>query len=130
MRSKITKRILKRTPEDVNIYVKKYADLTVLIHDIMEEKGIKQKDLAIRMDKKPSEISKWLSGAHNFTIQTICKLEAVLGEVLLFVPKRKKFISSKRSMFSLTVMRPHVEEIDESKFKHGVVKPFSEPKIA
>jgi hypothetical protein len=41
------------------------------------------------MDKKPSEISKWLSGEHNFTLRSLAKLSVELGEPLMEVPKRK-----------------------------------------
>ncbi|MBK8153775.1 MAG: hypothetical protein IPK61_12500 [Saprospiraceae bacterium] len=41
------------------------------------------------MDKKPSEISKWLSGEHNFTLRSLAKLSAELGEPLMEVPKKK-----------------------------------------
>ncbi|WP_302105488.1 helix-turn-helix transcriptional regulator, partial [uncultured Duncaniella sp.] len=41
------------------------------IHNILEEQGLKQKDLATMLNKKESEISKWMRGTHNFTIETI-----------------------------------------------------------
>lgn len=45
--------------------------------------------MAEKLDKKPSEISKWLSGEHNFTLRSLAKLSAELGEALLEVPKKK-----------------------------------------
>ena len=89
MRSKIFQEILDKTPVDVEIYVRLYADLVVRINQILREKGYTQKSLAEKLDKKPSEISKWLSGEHNFTLRSIAKLQAELGEPLLEVPKRK-----------------------------------------
>ena len=38
------------------------------------------------MDKKPSEISRWLNGGQNLTLKSIAKLEAVLGETLIEIP--------------------------------------------
>jgi len=38
------------------------------------------------MGKKESEISKWLSGTHNFTIETIAKIQGELKEVLIVIP--------------------------------------------
>jgi transcriptional regulator with XRE-family HTH domain len=87
MRSKIAQRILNRTPKHTHIFIDKYADIVVLISRLLKSKGITQKQLAENLGKKPSEISKWLSGEHNFTLETICKLEAELGETLLVVPK-------------------------------------------
>lgn len=35
--------------------------------------------------KKESEVSKWLTGTHNFTLKTIAKISAVLGEPIVEV---------------------------------------------
>lgn len=88
MRSKTVDRLLKSTPKDVEIFVDWYADLVVRIHQLLREKGITQKELAERLDKRPSEISKWLNGEHNFTLRSLAKLSAELGEPLLEVPAR------------------------------------------
>lgn len=65
------------------------VDLSFLIvdriHSILEEKGLKQKDLANMLGKKESEISKWMIGTHNFTIETISSIENVLGLPILQV---------------------------------------------
>ena len=53
------------------------------IHAILEERGLKQKDLANMLGKKESEISKWMRGTHNFTIETISSIENVLGQPIL-----------------------------------------------
>ncbi len=53
------------------------------IHDILESKGLKQKDLANLLGKKESEISRWMRGTHNFTIDTIASIEESLGEAIL-----------------------------------------------
>ena len=41
-------------------------------------KNWSKKELANRMGKRPSEITKWLSGTHNFTIETLFDLEHLL----------------------------------------------------
>jgi transcriptional regulator with XRE-family HTH domain len=89
MRSKTVDRLLKNTPKDVEIFVDLYADLVVRINQLLRENDINKKELAEKMDKKPSEISKWLSGEHNFTLRSLAKLSAELGEPLLEVPKKK-----------------------------------------
>ena len=90
MRSKTVDRLLKSTPKDVAIFVDLFADLVVRINQLLREKGITKKELAEKLDKKPSEISKWLSGEHNFTLRSLAKLSAELGEPLLEVPKKKE----------------------------------------
>ncbi|HXS59048.1 MAG TPA: helix-turn-helix transcriptional regulator [Hanamia sp.] len=84
MRSKIAKRIQDETPEEVRIFVRQYTDIVVRINEIMQAKGYTQKDLADKMQKKPSEINKWLKGNHNLTLKTLAKLEAELGEPIIF----------------------------------------------
>ena len=67
--------------------VRRRVDLTFLIvdriHSILEEKGLKQKDLASMLGKKESEISKWMRGTHNFTTDTITSIENAQGTPIL-----------------------------------------------
>jgi ribosome-binding protein aMBF1 (putative translation factor) len=56
------------------------------IDDVLTAKRWTQKLLADKMQKRPSEISKWLSGNHNFTLETIAQIESYLGIQLLAVP--------------------------------------------
>lgn len=69
--------------------VRRRVDLSFLIvdriHSILKEKGLKQKDLANMLGKKESEISKWMRGTHNFTLETISSIENVLGIPILQV---------------------------------------------
>ena len=85
MRAKFLQEIIDETPKDVEIFVRWYADLTVRINRILKEKAISQKDLAISLGKNPSEINKWLKGEHNFTLRSLAKLQAELGEELIQV---------------------------------------------
>ena len=55
------------------------------IHEILEEKGLKQKDLAQRLGKSEAEISKWMRGTHNFTIDTLVSIEDALGAPVIQV---------------------------------------------
>ena len=69
--------------------VRRRVDLSFLIvdriHTVLEQRGLRQKDLASMLDKKESEISKWMRGTHNFTIETISQIEKVLGAPILQV---------------------------------------------
>lgn len=73
----------------VSSEVRRRVDLSFLIvdriHEILKEKGLKQKDLANMLGKNESEISKWMRGTHNFTIDTISSIENVLGIPILQV---------------------------------------------
>jgi transcriptional regulator with XRE-family HTH domain len=109
MRSKVFQRILDNTPKEVDIFVDWYADLAIRINQLLCEQNITRKELAEKMGKKPSEISKWLSGEHNFTLRSLAKLSAELGEPLLEVPKRKPhttFVSGySRSLHTFVVYK-------------------------
>lgn len=85
MRSKVAERILSETPEDVRVFVRMYSDIVVRVNQLLKSRGYSQKDLAAKMDKTPSEISKWLNGDHNLTLRSLAKLTAVLGEPIIQV---------------------------------------------
>ncbi|WP_319505193.1 helix-turn-helix transcriptional regulator [Bacteroides graminisolvens] len=59
--------------------VKSRMKLAVKIADALKERNMSQKELAEKLGKKPSEVSKWLSGTHNFTHDTLVDVEFVLG---------------------------------------------------
>ncbi len=87
MRSKVAKRIQSETPEELRIFVRQYTDIVIRINELIKAKGYTQKDLAEKLNKRPSEINKWLKGNHNLTLKTIAKLEAQLGEPIIYVKK-------------------------------------------
>jgi transcriptional regulator with XRE-family HTH domain len=89
MRSKVARRIQEETPEEVRIFVRQYTDIVVRINHLMRAKGYTQKQLAEKMNKKPSEINKWLKGNHNLTLKTLAKLEAELGEPIIFTSEEQ-----------------------------------------
>ena len=78
-------RIRNRTKPETKIYVQKNLALVAEVIRLMQQKGWTQKVLAKELGKSESEVSKWLSGLHNFTLKSIAKLEAVLEADLLVV---------------------------------------------
>ena len=48
------------------------------IYEILEARGMSQKDLAKKLGKTETEVSRWLSGTHNLTLATLCKISAAL----------------------------------------------------
>lgn len=55
------------------------------LYALMQEKGITKKQLADAIGKRPSEITRWLSGEHNFTIATLGMLSAFFGQPIITV---------------------------------------------
>jgi ribosome-binding protein aMBF1 (putative translation factor) len=66
--------------------------LAARIYDAMRAKGWNNNDLMKALGRNtPSIISKWLSGTHNFTTDTLVELESALGISLLNLrPERPK----------------------------------------
>ena len=56
------------------------------IDAILKKKGLSQKELAAKMGKRESEISRWLTGRHNFTTNTLADISLALGEPVVCVP--------------------------------------------
>ena len=55
------------------------------IHEILAQRNLRQKDLAIMLGKSEAEISKWMRGTHNFTIDTVVAIEEALQAPILQV---------------------------------------------
>lgn len=55
---------------------------------LMKEKGLSKKQLADAIGKRPSEITRWLSGEHNFTISTLAMLSTFFGQPIITVGLR------------------------------------------
>ena len=53
--------------------------------DMMVQRGLTKLEFAQALGKRPSEVTKWLSGQHNFTIRTLSALSAFFGESLVRV---------------------------------------------
>jgi transcriptional regulator with XRE-family HTH domain len=79
--------IIQRTKPETHRFVQKNLAIVAEVSRLMKEKGWTQKELAKKLQKTDSEVSKWLSGLHNLTLKSITKLEAVLEADLLEVPQ-------------------------------------------
>lgn len=63
--------------------VKSRMMIAAKIADAMKERGITQKQLASMLGKKPSEISRLLTGNHNFSHDTLFDIQQAIGVKLL-----------------------------------------------
>lgn len=52
---------------------------------LMREKGLNKKQFAEVLGKRPNEVTRWLSGEHNFTISIFAMLSSFLGEPIITV---------------------------------------------
>lgn len=55
------------------------------IYALMQERGLSKKQFAESLGKRPCEVTKWLSGQHNFTISTLAMLSSFFGRPIISV---------------------------------------------
>jgi plasmid maintenance system antidote protein VapI len=101
------------SPEIAKLIEKNLA-IANKIHGILEERGLKAVDLARMLNKKPSEISKWLTGTHTFTTKTITKMETVLGEDIIHIEAQKEIVY-------LKIYVNQEEDFEETTFENSEV---------
>lgn len=89
------------SPEELEKTEKRML-LAAHIEDAMKRKGWKAKDLAKAIGKSPSEISKWLSGTHNFTSDTLFDLEKVLDTCIFSREKSEDTVIVNNWTFSIS----------------------------
>ncbi len=69
--------------------LKKRTDLQIqcarAIERVMYLKGLNQTQFAELMGRHRPEITKWVSGKHNFTINTLAEIERKTGHKILYI---------------------------------------------
>ena len=88
--NKLMDSIRKSTPVETNKQVDFCVAIANRVFDLMNEKGIKQRDLAKLLGKTETEVSRWLSGTHNLTIATIAKMAVVLDDDIITTTRSNK----------------------------------------
>lgn len=53
---------------------------------LLKKHNMSQRELADKLGKRESEISKWLSGGHNFTQATLTRISLAIGERIYEIP--------------------------------------------
>ena len=76
---------LAKVPEDLRMEISWSFAISDKIVEALESKGMTQKMLAKKMGKSETEVSRWLSGTHNFTLRTLSKISKVLDVNLIEV---------------------------------------------
>lgn len=75
--------MLSNVPQDVINEIDLSFAISTEINTLMLQRGLTKKQFAEAIGKKPSEITKWLSGQHNFTIRTLAMLSNFFGTPII-----------------------------------------------
>ena len=79
------KQRLAAVPADIQQEMDLEFAISKRINDLMVKRGLTKLEFAQALGKRPSEVTKWLSGQHNFTIRTLSLLSDFFGESLVRV---------------------------------------------
>lgn len=86
---KRTSRTLEEMLGPIPINIQTEVDLSFEISDridaLMRQRGLSKKQFADALGRRPSEVTKWLSGQHNFTIATLAMLSSFFGQPIITV---------------------------------------------
>ena len=93
--SPLIRRMLREITPTEKMQTKNKLILAARLEDLIIAKGWNKKEFAVRANKNPSEVTKWLSGTHNFTIDTLAEIAVVLGVSVseLFAPQKVQIIN-------------------------------------
>lgn len=89
-RTTVIDRLRARIKPESRRFVHKNVDIAQQVRAILKEKGMTQEELARLLDKRPSEVSKLISGLHNLTLESITKMEAVLDADIILTPLKAR----------------------------------------
>ena len=87
--SPLVKSLLSEIPPEQMEAVRVRMLIANSIANAIAEKGLSKQEFARLMKQNPSAVSRWLSGTHNFTIDTLIAIQRVLGIELLQIDGQK-----------------------------------------
>lgn len=61
-----------------------YEEVVKALSEAADSRGIKRRDIAAKLEKKPSQISRWLAGPSNWSIDTVSDLLYAINAELDF----------------------------------------------
>lgn len=111
-------------------WLRRSQAVALLVLRTLRQKGITQKDLALKMNVSPQQVNKWVKGKENFTFETIVRLEEVL-EIELMTIKGAEMKSNETILISLDYKKqPALQSSGNWKSQSSIkVIPFYSKKI-
>lgn len=83
--SRTLEEMLGPIPTNIQTEVDLSFEISDRIDNLMRQRGLSKKQFADALGRRPSEITKWLSGQHNFTIATLAMLSSFFGQPIITV---------------------------------------------
>ena len=83
--NKLINEIRSTSSPEIRLQMELSVAIANRVYEILEAQGMTQKDFARLMGKTETEVSRWLSGTHNLTIATICKMSVALDKPIINV---------------------------------------------
>lgn len=98
-------------------WLKKSREIALaVLNAISNNPSMTQKELARQMGVSPQYVSKILKGGENLSLQTITKLESILGIELISVHKQVQQFESKQILSFYSISKYKCEEWREFSF--------------
>lgn len=82
---RLFQQVLDETPQAVKQQVEWSYDIADHIDAALHRKGLSQKEFAKMVGTSEAAVSHWVGGGHNFTLSTLAKISAALGEPIISV---------------------------------------------
>ena len=79
------KKMTSSVPAEIEAEISLSFKISNRIAELMELRNLSRKQFADAIGKRPCEITKWLSGQHNFTISTLSMLSTFFGQPIISV---------------------------------------------
>ena len=67
-------------PANIQTEVDIFFEISGRIDALIQQRSLSKKQFADALGRRPSEITKWLSGQHNFTIAILALLSSFFGQ--------------------------------------------------
>jgi transcriptional regulator with XRE-family HTH domain len=96
-------------------WLRKSVEIALKVLDVLEAKNMSQAELATKLVVSRQQISKIVKGQENLTLETISKLEDVLGVTLMVVPESEtdNSFTAAVAVEAEVVIIEHKEIVDE-----------------
>jgi len=80
----------------------KSIKLAIILNRILRQRGMKQKELADLLGVSPQQVNKILKGRENLTLDTIERIEMVLGKELITVLQEDEQVVKTKNLIDPT----------------------------